>query len=219
MTQEELYWLEKRLRLKADDEERKIREKYDRWIKASEEEYRANIPYQDRLCRSPLELRLERDAKIEFARLEILEPVLDAKDNARLRRLRKEKEEEQERKKQEEERIRKEEEEERRRKEEEEKKKREEEERRLAPIREREAAERKRKEIEEQERRRKEKEKEQAEQKRKERIKTALLWLLGIVIAGGIVTAIIIFWDTILVVLKWVLIIAVIIFVLAAAGN
>lgn len=218
MTQEELYWLEKRLRLKADDEERKIREKYDRWIKASEEEYRANIPYQDRLCRSPLELRLERDAKIEFARLEILEPVLDAKDNARLRRLRKEKEEEQERKKQEEERIRKEE-EERRRKEEEEKKKREEEERRLAPIREREAAERKRKEIEEQERRRKEKEKEQAEQKRKERIKTALLWLLGIVIAGGIVTAIIIFWDTILVVLKWVLIIAVIIFVLAAAGN
>lgn len=186
MTQEELYWLEKRLRLKADEEERKIRTKYEIWIRHSKEAYQTDSVFSH-YCRPPLLLEIERDKEIEFVRLEILEPVLDEKDRNRLQQLREEKKrKEEEQKKQEEERKRRAEEEERRREEE---RKRKEEERK----RREEEAEKKRKELEELKRKRAEQEKEKAKrekEERKRRIKTVLLWILGAAVVGAIIAAI-----------------------------
>lgn len=192
MTQEELYWFEKRLREKADAKEKKIRDKYDEKIKISQRIIQ-DQPNSRLMPIPPHILRHMRDEEIKRARLEVLEPILDEDDKVILQELRdaekKEKELEQQRieeKKKKEEEKRKREDEELRRKEEE-RKRREVEEMRLASIREKEAIERRKKEeLEEQERQRK-------EQEKKKRIKTALLWLLGIVISGCIVTAIFIF--------------------------
>lgn len=114
MTQEELYWYEKRLRMKADAKEREIREHYNfllnrpipQWMRESESKMREIEWEKNRLRRIC-------NQEIEYARLEILEPILDYEEKKRfnsLRDARERKKQEEEKKRQEEERKRQEEE-------------------------------------------------------------------------------------------------------------
>lgn len=199
MTQEELYWYSKRLYLKADAKEREIREEAKR-VFMREQQWNAKwwTPKDVERCRMNIETQAQK--YIEFARLEILEPVLDSQQKIRLETLRFEKKmKEEERKRQEEkmERERKEREEERRKKEEEEK--------RLAPIRAKEAEERAKKEKQEKEKREREEQERRAQLEarakqlqKEENTRTALGWLAGIIIVGGIIAVIIIFRKWIL---------------------
>lgn len=103
MTQEELYWYEKRLRMKADAKEHEIREYYNfllnrpipQWMKESESRMREIEMEKSRL-------RWKCNQEIEYARLEILEPILDYEEKKRFNSLR----DAREKKKQEEERKR-----------------------------------------------------------------------------------------------------------------
>ena len=117
MTQEELYWYEKRLRMKADAKEHEIREHYNfllnrpipQWMRESKSQ-------MDNIEREKSRLRWKCNQEIEYARLEILEPILDYEEKKRFKSLRDERErkrQEEERKRQEEERKRQEEERER----------------------------------------------------------------------------------------------------------
>ena len=93
MTQQELYWYEKRLREKADAKEREIREHYNLMLNRP-------IPARIRQSQTLMEreeyrnsrLRMECKQEIEFTRLEILEPILDAAEKQRLQSLRNAKE-------------------------------------------------------------------------------------------------------------------------------
>lgn len=184
MTQEELYWYEKRLYMQADAKEREIKDWSNRRIRHLGD---FGMP-EDKQRRERLRIEVETIRAIEFARLEILEPVLDAQKKARLRQLRLEKQQEETRQRIEAERQRKAwEEEEKKRKERERleeaiRKRQEEEEKRLAPIRAREAAAKAERERIE-----------QKKQERKENTETAIGWIIGILVLGGIIAAVIIF--------------------------
>ena len=103
MTQEELYWYEKRLRMKADAKEHEIREHYNfllnrpipQWMRESKSQ-------MDNIEREKSRLRWKCNQEIEYARLEILEPILDYEEKKRFKSLR----DARERNKQEEERKR-----------------------------------------------------------------------------------------------------------------
>lgn len=84
MTQEELYWYEKRLYMQADAKEREIRDHLNLRIKHLGD---FGMPEEKQRWERR---RIEGESirAIEFARLEILEPVLDAQKKERLRQLR-----------------------------------------------------------------------------------------------------------------------------------
>ena len=90
MTQEELYWYEKRLYVQADAKEREIRDWSNRRIRHLGD---FGMP-EEKQRRERMRIEAETIRAIEFARLEILEPVLDAQKKARLHQLRLEKQQE-----------------------------------------------------------------------------------------------------------------------------
>lgn len=173
--QEEQYWKEKRLYLQADEKEREIRDAYSCRIRRANDMAPKWVT-EDQKKRTRMHLEDQCRQEVEFARLTILEPILDCSKKERLKQLREQKEAEELRRKEAEERRRKEEEmqkqkeEEERKRREEEQQKREEEERRLATIRAQKAAEKERERKIEYERQRKLEEKRRAaEQKEKKR--------------------------------------------------
>ena len=191
MTQEELYWYEKRLYMQADAKEREIRDKYNHYIRGvdvlgagkTEEQKRHEI----------LDLELKCREEVELGRLTILEPILDAQQKARLKSIREWKVQ---RAQMERERLERERREQERR--DQERQRREEEEKRLARIRAKEAAERAKKEKQERIIREEKARREREEQEERERTRKALGWFFGIIAVVGIIAAIIIFRKFIL---------------------
>ena len=177
MTQEELYWYEKRLYMQADAKEREIRDQLNLRIRHLGD---FGMP-EEKQRRERMRIEGEALRIIEFARLEILEPVLDTQKKARLRQLRLQKQIEEARQRTEAEWQRKayEEKKNRERLEDARRKRQEEKEKRIRAIEAAAKAERERIEREKQE--------------RIENTKTAIGWIVGILVIGGIITAIIIF--------------------------
>ena len=195
--QEEQYLKEKRLYLQADEKEREIRDVYAHRIRGID--LFSNSKSEEQKRWEGIRLENQCRQEVEFARLTILEPILDFSKKERLNQLREQKKKQ----KEEEERKRKED-EERRKKEEIARRKREEEERRLAPIRAKEAAEMEKKRKIELERQRKFEEERRKEVERRENTRTAIRWIVGIVIAIIIVVLVVNNWGSILAVIKWI---------------
>lgn len=174
--QEEQYWKEKRLYMQADEKEREIRDFYSCRIRRAND-MAPKCFTEDQKKRTRMHLEDQCRKEVEFARLTILEPILDCSKKERLKQLREQKEAEERRRKEVEEQRRKEEEmqkqkeEEERKRREEEQQKREEEERKLAMTRALKAAARERERKIEFERQQKleEERRQAAEQKEKKR--------------------------------------------------
>lgn len=196
--QEEQYWKEKRLYLQADEKEREIRDIFAHRIRGIDLFSQGKTEERKRWERIRLESQCRQE--VEFARLTILEPILDSTKKEQLKKLREQKQKQRE---EEEQRLKKE--EQRRQKEEENRRKREEEERRLAPIRAKEAAERERKRKIELERQRKLEEERRKEAIRRENTRTAIKWVVGIIVVAIIIALIVNFWEPILGGIKWIL--------------
>ena len=183
MTEEERYWYEKRLYQKADAREREIREIFSRRIRGID--LFGNDMPEERKRRDRMRIELECNQAVEFERLTILEPILDAQHKSRLQSLRQQKleRERMERERAERERIEYERAERERQRIERE---REEEERRMAPIRAREAEERAKKEAEAERIRREEEEKREQAEKRKDAITSFFLYgsILTVLVAA-----------------------------------
>lgn len=198
MTQEELYWYEKRLYMQADAKEHEIRDKYNHWIRGVD--VLGEGKTEEKKRREKLDLELKCREEVELARLTILEPILDAQQKARLKSIRelKVRRAQMERERLERDRI----ESERR---EAERKRREEEEKRLAPIRAQQAAERERKMKIEYERQQKLYEEQRKAAEREENERIAIKWIVGIVIVGVIIALLVVFWHEILTFFGWIL--------------
>lgn len=193
MTQEELYWFEKRLNMRADTKEREIRDKYNYRIRGLLEVGKKIGKTENQIRRDSDRLEHECRNEIEFARLTILEPVLDAKQKVRLQSIKWQKQQEELKAQREAEEARKRNEREKNERERREKEKREEE-RRLA----KEAAERAKREEQERIIREEKARREREEQEKREKTKRVLGLFFGVIAAVGVIAAIIIFRKYIL---------------------
>lgn len=204
MTQQELYWYEKRLYLQADEKEREIRGRY-AWLLSRSpcynhltEEQRRNAESRERERRWSLESSCRQE--VEFARLTILEPILDQPKKERLKQLREQKKQQEEENKR-----RRLEEEQQRIKAERERIEREEKERRLESRRTAAAARKAKQEAIERERQRELDEERLREAEQREKAKTAMKWMIGLMVVAVIVVLIVSFWDNIIAFVKTVL--------------